>query len=157
MVRIFYGVTGTRDGSTKAQRATMLARFWHLTEAVERRGHEPWLVHGACPAGGIDVEVHQICKGYGWKVWILPGPTGPHEVCLDADAADEPRPFLERNRLVVDRSHALTAVPRGFTEEQRSGTWATMRYASKVGKRTGIIWPDGRFQSYGEGDRIRCT
>lgn len=60
-----------------------------------------------------------------------------------ADVVHEPRPPLERNRDVVDASDVLLACPGGMAEEQRSGTWATIRYARKAGKPVVIVWPDG--------------
>jgi outer membrane protein insertion porin family len=49
---------------------------------------------------------------------------------------------LDRNRAIVDSCDVLIACPKG-PEEQRSGTWATVRYARKQKKRIVIIWPDG--------------
>jgi len=38
-------------------------------------------------------------------------------------------------------------MPKGKVEEWRgSGTWATIRYARKVGKPVTIIYPDGEIQ-----------
>jgi hypothetical protein len=37
----------------------------------------------------------------------------------------------------------MVATPRGFKEELRSGTWATIRYTIKMKKLLTIIWPDG--------------
>jgi hypothetical protein len=54
-----------------------------------------------------------------------------------------PRPYLERNHAIVDETETLVACPKGMSEEWRSGTWATVRYGRKQGKRVVIIWPDG--------------
>jgi hypothetical protein len=43
----------------------------------------------------------------------------------------------------VDATGWLLAAPRTKTEEQRSGTWATIRYARKLGRQVCLLWPDG--------------
>jgi hypothetical protein len=55
----------------------------------------------------------------------------------------EPNPYLERNRAIVDETMHLIAAVRG-PEEVRSGTWSTVRYARKLGRRITIVWPDGK-------------
>src|SRR5687767_7025732 len=55
----------------------------------------------------------------------------------------DPLPPLVRNRVIVDSTDRLIAAPAGFAEEQRSGTWATVRYARRQGKPITIVWPDG--------------
>lgn len=41
--------------------------------------------------------------------------------------------YLDRNREMVDGADVLIAFPKTAEEETRSGTWATIRYARKVG------------------------
>lgn len=55
----------------------------------------------------------------------------------------EPGPYLWRNHQIVDATSALIAAPFGFEEELRSGTWATVRYARKLGRPVRFFWPDG--------------
>jgi hypothetical protein len=47
------------------------------------------------------------------------------------DVVLTPRPYLVRNRHIVDASSVLIATPKG-DEELRSGTWSTVRYARKI-------------------------
>lgn len=47
------------------------------------------------------------------------------------------------NRDIVAETDELIATPKGFQEERRSGTWATVRYALKARKPVTVIWPDG--------------
>ena len=56
---------------------------------------------------------------------------------------------LTRNRVIVDTCELLIACPAGYAEEQRSGTWATIRYARKLGRALRIVWPDGRVTEEG--------
>lgn len=141
MRKAIYGVTGTRHGAVKEQKASLLIRIAKITEKLDGR-FEPWLIHGGCI--GVDIQTHLICKGFGWKTWVLPGPYGPDPACCDADEMEENRPFIERNHLIVDRCGAMHALPDRHTEVMRSGTWATIRYARKIRRRLVIIWPDGR-------------
>lgn len=141
MRKAIYGVTGTRHGAAKEQRASLLIRIHRITERANGR-FELWLIHGGC--AGVDVETHAICKGFGWYTWVLPGSNGAHRNCKNADIIENPRPFLDRNRLIVDRCHAIHALPKGYLEERRSGTWATVRYARSMSRRLVMIWPDGR-------------
>lgn len=61
------------------------------------------------------------------------------------DEERTPLPFLVRNHAIVDEGvDGLIAAPSGWVEEQRSGTWATVRYARKLGRRIWIVLPDGR-------------
>ena len=46
---------------------------------------------------------------------------------------------LERNKLIVDNSDLLVAIPDCKTEVLRSGTWQTIRYAKKTGVLVMII------------------
>lgn len=46
----------------------------------------------------------------------------------------DPKPYLDRNHDIVDESDFLIVAPKTDQEETRSGTWATYRYAKKVGK-----------------------
>ncbi len=39
---------------------------------------------------------------------------------------------LDRNRRMVDRSVLIIAAPQTLVEEQRSGTWSTVRYARRA-------------------------
>ena len=55
----------------------------------------------------------------------------------------EAKDYIPRNHAIVDATDRLLAVTRTYDEEQRSGTWATIRYAIKVGKPVFIIRPDG--------------
>jgi hypothetical protein len=55
------------------------------------------------------------------------------------------RPYLARNKDIVDACTILIATPAQNSEIQRSGTWATVRYAkSKYDRsRIVIVRPDG--------------
>jgi hypothetical protein len=44
-----------------------------------------------------------------------------------------PKPYLNRNRHIVRETALLIAVPNELTEQPRSGTWSTVRYAQRLG------------------------
>jgi hypothetical protein len=57
--------------------------------------------------------------------------------------------YLERNHHIVDMTDMLVATPGEPEEQRRSGTWATIRYASKQDKPLYIIYPDGLWAAWG--------
>jgi hypothetical protein len=88
----------------------------------------------------------------------IPGKVARLDFREDWDTLYQPLPPLVRNCLIVDGewmvrdpADVLIAAPKGFSEEVRSGTWATVRLARKTRRPDGvtgilicIIWPDGR-------------
>jgi len=114
------GFTGTRHGMTKPQRAT-------LAGLLRSRSGE--FHHG--DAIGADREAARLAFYYGCKL-VPHRPTGHRS-----------EDYLARNREIVDAADELLAAPYGMEEEQRSGTWATVRYARRAWKPVTIVWPDG--------------
>jgi hypothetical protein len=53
------------------------------------------------------------------------------------------KPYLVRNQDIVDISKVLIGAPSDFVEEQRSGTWATIRRARAAKLWTILVYPDG--------------
>lgn len=132
------GFTGTREGLTDAQ--------WHaLYDAIGWGADAVTFHHGDCV--GADGAFDVMARGRGDRIVHPPeddrlryGATGGgrHELELR-----EPKPYLDRNRDIVDESDLLIACPKETTEQVKGGTWYTVRYARSVGKPITIIWPDG--------------
>lgn len=104
------GFTGTRKGMSEAQKdqlSLMLAVF--VSHANEFH-------HG--DAVGADREAVALAQQYGFA-------------CVAHAAGTDP---LKRNREIVAASSVLIAAPETDREQQRSGTWATVRYMRKAGK-----------------------
>ena len=141
MKPVALGFTGTSHGTTRAQVTTLIG--WLLPRA-------PFIVaahHGDCV--DADDRFDLLC-------FALEIPRVIHPPLIDAKRAFcerrdywgpapivlEPGPHLWRNHQIVDATGALVAMPRG-PEELRSGTWATVRYARKLGRPIRFFWPDG--------------
>lgn len=128
------GFTGTQLGMTPAQ---SLAVFDEVDALFPDEAD-----HGLCI--GADKQFHEMLRGLSPSVSIVGHPPSNQSKMADCDCDRLwlPKPYLERNRDIVDASEQLLAAPQG-PEEQRSGTWSTVRYARKRGKPVTIIWPDG--------------
>jgi hypothetical protein len=148
----YIGATGSKDGGTPAQLVTL--RQFLLPVSTE-------LHHGMCI--GVDKQAHDIVlelnandltKGSRW-IAGHPGfnPVKPDDLSKRADCTGlnetwKPKPFPDRNRDIVDACDLLVAVPSTNDEQLRSGTWATVRYADRIGKLVLIILRDGSIKPY---------
>lgn len=133
------GFTGTQYGMTPMQsqfvfdEMMMLSQIEHISEAH----------HGICI--GADKEFHEMLA-YMQKPLEIHGhpPSNTSKMAklsYPCDVMHEPKPYLERNRDIDNACTWLIAAPRG-KEEQRSGTWNTVRYARRIGRPASIIMPD---------------
>jgi hypothetical protein len=135
------GFTGTREGTTNEQ-IQALGR-WLLQ-------HKPGVIHhGACV--GADEEAVRLIKAtpqLGATVIAHP-PLEPALVSEKAiglsDGKWRPKTYLERNHDIVDAADVLLACPKA-PETQRSGTWATIRYAERLEKKVVLFWPSGSIE-----------
>lgn len=137
------GFTGTQNGTTAEQLVTLekLLRAQKLDE----------FHHGDCI--GADDEAVGVVKEIkrhpplAWKkkpkIICHPPSNDSKRAWNESDEERTPKPYLDRNHDIVNESKMLIATPKGFREELRSGTWATVRYARKQGKQVIIVWPDG--------------
>lgn len=137
------GFTGTRNGITAPQE---LALMNFIEQVPEFEFH-----HGCCV--GADADATLVVKDHSGATII--GHPPELQVMISAgallinDEVKEPLPYLERNHRIVDACDVLLACPKTMEEEQRSGTWATIRYARKRGKRIVIFWPSGQVSEEG--------
>lgn len=136
------GFTGTRNGMTAAQRATvdclLIFRF-NLTEAH----------HGDCL--GADDEFANLCHALTPrpKIYARPGfsakgyandlrANNPH-----ADVTHPEKTHFARNRDIVDVCDVLLVVPVASIPQTSGGTWYSFGYAKKKKKPIVVVWPDG--------------
>lgn len=136
------GFTGTRDGISAGQEEAL---FGFIEQLASFTFH-----HGCCI--GADADAALAVSDHPGAVIV------GHPPLIRTMISDQavrlcretmrPFPYLERNRQIVDGCNVLLACPKG-PEEQRSGTWSTVRYARKKGKRVVIFWPDGKVTEEG--------
>lgn len=141
------GFTGTRRGMTKAQNYAFSELVWKLKPVHFH--------HGACV--GSDTEAAMLVERQGAASSIIAHPgrsaTGVDNALLSKAALDASNVELPtnthfaRNRDIVDASDVLIATPWQIERPAKGtggGTWYTIEYAERLGKRTYIIWPDGK-------------
>ena len=118
------GFTGTKSGMSKAQMATLLS---FLDKFVCGEFH-----HGDCL--GADSEAHVLASATGYRIVVHPPENPKARAYCKYDEIWGPKPYLDRNKDIVDRCHVLIAAPHHDLETLRSGTWATVRYARRKQK-----------------------
>lgn len=132
------GFTGTQIGGTPAQ----LAALRDLLTVTLRPSDI--FRHGDCD--GMDKIAHGIVRSLtGAIIHIHPPTNATKRAHCDGDVIWLPRPYLDRNHDIVNRSDRLIACPAG-PETVRSGTWSTVRYAYRHGRPVTIVWPDGSIE-----------
>lgn len=102
--------------------------------------------HGDCM--GADAEVHEEATYLGLETYGHP-PTDERlrAFCLTTYSA-EPRPYLERDRAIVEACDELLAAPAEALDPGHGGTWYTVRYARKVGRAVTVVLPRGTVTRY---------
>lgn len=128
MVSYKIGFTGTQYGMSASQ--TNL--FIQFCQAHAKLGGDLQFHHGQCI--NADEQAARIAKQFGF--WIVSHPPLDRKK-MSAFPADEVRPakpFLVRNKVIVDESDMMVAAPLTDEEQLRSGTWSTIRYANNQGK-----------------------
>lgn len=131
------GITGTQKG-IKEHRLNLIKNFI-LDKTYEYNDIE--IHHGACI--GVDTQVHVFCRGFDGKVDIIVHPPidkSKQGVLPKLRGREHnvywrvPYDYLVRNKHIVNECDILVAAPSTQYEVLRSGTWATIRYARKMGK-----------------------
>jgi len=131
------GFTGTQFGCAKPLQYEALRRC--LGEL--RVCGALWMHNGDCI--GSDHQAGLLWQWHGGAIHLHPPLIRGKRAFLVPEKSEQPAPYLYRNRKIADACTVLVATPSGFEEERRSGTWATVRYARKLGKAVTVIWPDG--------------
>ena len=91
------------------------------------------LHHGDCT--GADAAAHRVAHDLGYRIMVHPPENPKHRAFCDLTPVDyllPERPYLTRNRDIVDACEFLLALPSG-QEDNHSGTWYTIRYADDTG------------------------
>ncbi len=134
------GFTGTREGMTNHQIASLYFTLIML------KGEPLTFHHGDCV--GADAEAHKVVQHQGISVIIHPPIDSSRRAFCEDGYLWQKKPYMERNRDIVCFTKMLIACPKLSEKDshRRSGTWATIRYARKLGRRLVIIWPDGTLE-----------
>ncbi len=116
------GFTGTRQGMTVEQKL-YLALELHRLKVTE-------LHHGDCI--GADDEANTIAREMGIKTVGHPPIDEKHRAFCKCDVWYGGQPYIERNHNIVKCTVHLFVAPKDTSEQLRSGTWATFRYAQSL-------------------------
>ena len=132
------GFTGTRQGMTREQKRRLVIQLLRFNPSEFH--------HGLCV--GADAQADLIAsQALGLKTVGHPPDNPVFRAWNDCDEIRAEKPYLERDRDIVDETDCLIAAPKTDTEEPRSGTWYTIRYATNQGKRVFLIKPNGRLET----------
>lgn len=139
------GFTGSRHGMTRIQRDAFVARIIAPDE----------FHHGCC--FGADEQAAQIVFDLGCTRIVGHPPNSAamlSEFSLGLNTENyPPLPYLVRNKMIVDSCEVLLACPKEMEEAWRSGTWSTVRYGIKQGKKVVFFMPDGMVREPQKPDR----
>jgi len=100
--------------------------------------------HGDCV--GADQQATELARDLGFRIVRHPPTEKRLRAWTDYDEDFAPRYYLGRNRDIVNASHVLIAAPTRMTEEPRSGTWFTIRFAHDTETPAILVGPTGRFE-----------
>lgn len=142
------GFTGTRNGMTDQQKATVELILKNLPEG------DPVFHHGDCV--GADDEFDQIARRVRPDCVIHTHPPNKPELRAHCSGRGPttnhiPKGYLERDRDIVDASELLIGAPYQQNEplgRRVGGTWYTIRYARKNVKDHLIVKPDGKVDGW---------
>lgn len=137
------GFTGTQKGMTFPQCETLLD---FLKTRIARGKPIAEFHHGDCI--GADSEAHKIARVLKIRIHIHPPLDPSRRAFCPSPNTSCPKPYLERNNDIINQTNFLVACPKGYQEEVRSGTWATIRYTAKKGKEVYIIYPNGKCERW---------
>lgn len=124
------GFTGTQKGLTQYQ----IEMIYDIFDTL--RPDE--VHHGDCIGGDKDFD--GIALDCCIKRVIHPPINNKKRAWCQGEIILQAKEYLERNRDIVNACDRLIAAPYQFYEQKRSGTWSTIRYASKIGKPIAMVF-----------------
>lgn len=139
------GFTGTRDGMKQPQMDAFYERVCFMDDNIES------FHHGDCVGADDDAArvIHELNCSDNCSIKIVCHPPIDESHRAFNEFHDEIRPaktHFARNRDIVDETDMLVATPREMERQDRGGTWYTVDYARKKGKRVVLILPDGTIE-----------
>ena len=136
------GFTGTQVGMTRKQKNVFEKCILQIVMLESVEFH-----HGDCV--GSDEQASRIIHKYGMKIVIHPPMDRKKRAFCKYDKIVKEKPYLVRNRDIINDTEILFATPKEEFEVLRSGTWSTIRYALKLNKDVIIIYPSGVVEEKG--------
>lgn len=116
------GVSASREGLSDIQKAFLLKVLVGKTGILH---------HGDCIGG--DADIHDILKAAfpdKWRIHIHPPTNDSLRAFKVGDLVAPAKPYLERNRDIVNPSNVFLAFPK--SPQQIGGTWSTVNYFRTV-------------------------
>lgn len=136
------GFTGTRKGMTAAQLSSFFSLFLSIRD--NNLGQQLVLDQGCCV--GSDEHSAVLAHVLGARIIGHPPENGhlisklAMRLCTEVRSA---KYYTDRNMDIVNETSQLIATTLTDDEVNRSGTWATVRYAMKQDKPVTLILPGG--------------
>ena len=140
------GFTGSRKPPTEAQ----LRWLWQAVCCLRK---DFVFHHGGCV--GADAAFHRLALKGWWSI-VIHSPVDTKlmmpEIELNPYRQSNPimvlppKPYLARNRDIVDAVTRMCALPDGFPRPH-SGTWYTIEYALRRGVDIIACYPDGTVET----------
>lgn len=98
--------------------------------------------HGDCL--GADEQFHELARERGIPVFIHPPNDNKlRAYCMGAYASASPAAYHVRNKDIVSSAQALIATPLEASEQEKGGTWMTVKFSRVKGIPLYIVWPNG--------------
>ncbi len=138
------GITGSREGMTPQQQAAFIEMLADHPKPFR------WLLHGCCV--GVDEQAHWLAFELG--ISSIGYPPTDTRLMMEIDSQYPelqfqdlrmPKPYLDRNRDIVQDCDELWVFPKTLDTHIAGGTGYTYRYA-KTARRlidVHIFWPNG--------------
>ena len=125
------GFTGSRNGMNEKQKKQFKVLLTELAGTEFR--------HGDCV--GADSQAHDYAASTEMKIVIHPPTVNKNRAHKVADEVLPAKAYLSRNKDIVKASDLMIACPSSSNAASRSGTWATIRFTQKSGKKLHILHP----------------
>lgn len=127
------GFTGTQLGGNVLQEQA-LERLLSSVSVLQFH-------HGDCV--GADSQADGIAESLGLARHVHPPDNTSKRAFCKGDIQYAEKPYLDRNKDIVNACDLLIAMPFERDEQRRSGTWSTVRYARRLKKPVKLIMPNG--------------
>lgn len=128
------GITGTRNGlSLEQERYALRDIPWSSIDALHS---------GDCI--GVDEQLHNIAISVSVRSIGHPPIKNDMRAFCEFHIENKPKGYFHRNRNIVNSSEIMYGFPPTEDDPGKGGTWYTINYSIKKGKKTIIVRPSGK-------------